>query len=372
MKSTPYAKRQEKLTRILVDEGLDALALNPGPDLTYLTGLDFHLMERPVLGIFIPHQQPFFILPELEAGKLQNLPYPCRSYLYTEDRSTRAQAFQTAVREAGIEKGRIGVIPRRLRVLELRHLEQGTSSADFIDGQSAMSALRIIKDDQEVSAMQKAAEIAQRAFLATQSKIKPGITEKELASALVSQLLEQGSDPDLPFFPIVSFGANTANPHASPTDRILQDNQLLLVDWGATVDGYHSDITRTFKIGDVGEEFLHIATLVKSANQVGRDVVQPGTPCSEIDRRVREIIEEGGYGEYFIHRTGHGLGMEAHEEPYIAPDDDTLLEAGMTFTIEPGVYLPGKGGVRIEDDILVTEKGCRSFTDLPRALIPPR
>lgn len=370
MKSNPYAERQEKLTQILADEGLDALALNPGPDLTYLTGLDFHLMERPVLSFFIPQKKPFFVLPELEAGRLRDLPYPYRSRLYTEDRSTRAQAFQTAVTEAGIEKGRIGLIPRRLRVLELRYLEQATASADFVNGQSAMSALRIIKDDQEISAMQEAAEIAQRAFLATQSKIKPGITEKELASALVSQLLEQGSDPDLPFFPIVSFGANSANPHATPTDRILQENQLLLVDWGATVNGYHSDITRTFKIGDVGEEFSQIASLVQTANQAGRDAVQPGTLCSEIDHQVREIIEEGGYGEYFIHRTGHGLGMEAHEEPYIAPDDDTPLEAGMTFTIEPGVYLPGKGGVRIEDDILVTTKGCRSFTDLPRELIP--
>ncbi len=368
MRSNLYPKRQESLQRALEEEGLDALVLNPGPDLSYLTGLDFHLMERPVLGIFMPHKEPFFVLPELEAGRLKGLPFPNQSFPYSEDRSTRSHAFRSATQKANLEKGRIGVIPRHLRVLELRYLEEATISTDFVDGQRAMSALRIIKDENEIEAMQDAAEIAQRAFLATRKRIKPGITEKELASTLVSELLNNGSEPDLPFFPIVSFGANSANPHATPTDLPLEDNQILLIDWGATVDGYHSDITRTFKIGEVEEEFLQIANLVKSANQTGREAVKPGRLCSEVDFQTREVIEEGGYGDYFIHRTGHGLGMEAHEEPYIAADDHTSLEPGMTFTIEPGIYLPGRGGVRIEDNILVTEGGSRCLTDLPRDL----
>lgn len=368
MKTNPHVKRQQQLHQLLKQERLNALALNPGPDLSYLTGLDFHLMERPVLGLFSPKQDPLLVLPELEMGKLADLPYPIQPFPYSEDRSTWPQAFQGAIQQAGLQKGRVGIIPRRLRVLELQFLEAAASSLDFVDGQEAMSALRILKDQHEIKSMQKAADVAQHAFQAIRPLIKPGITEKEIATALVGSLYDAGSDPDLPFFPIVSFGSNSANPHAAPTDRPLDETQIVLIDWGATVDGYCSDITRTWRAGNVDKELLEIAMVVKGANQAGREAVQPGILCSEVDRRVREVIEKSGYGEYFIHRTGHGLGREAHEEPYIASDDHTPLKAGMTFTIEPGIYLPGRGGVRIEDDILVTEEGCRSFTDLPREL----
>jgi len=368
MKKNPHLKRQQQLHRLLKREKLNALALNPGPDLSYLTGLDFHLMERPVLGLFSPKQDPVFVLPELEMGKLADLSFPTQTFPYSEDRSTWPQTFQDAFQQTGLQRGRVGVIPRRLRVLELQFLEAAASSVDFVDGQKAMSALRILKDQHEIKSMQKAANIAQQAFQAIRPLIKPGITEKEMAAALVGSLYDAGSDPGLPFFPIVSFGSNSANPHAAPTDRPLDETQIVLIDWGATVDGYYSDITRTWRTGNMDKELLEIARVVQIANQAGREAVQPGILCSEVDRCVREVIENSGYGEYFIHRTGHGLGREAHEEPYIASDDHTPLKAGMTFTIEPGIYLPGRGGVRIEDDILVTEEGCRSFTDLPREL----
>lgn len=369
MKNQRHPKRLARCQEIMVENSLDALALNPGPNLSYLTGLEFHLMERPVVGIFLPEDEPLLILPELEMGKLSDLPYPMRPYPYTEDRSTWPRAFENALQGAGLEEATIGIIPRRLRVLELRYLQNAAPAADVMGVQNPLSALRIIKDDGEVQSMQTAVEIAECAFQSLQSEIKAGITEKELSRLLISHLLEAGSDPALPFSPIVSFASNSANPHAAPTDRPLQPGQAALIDWGANHDGYCSDITRMLRLGKADQEFEHIARVVREANRMGRALVKPGAVCADIDQGVRKVIEGAGYGKYFIHRTGHGLGREAHEEPYISADDHTTLKSGMTFTIEPGIYLPGRWGVRLEDDVVVTENGCRSLSQLPRDAI---
>jgi Xaa-Pro dipeptidase len=216
--------------------------------------------------------------------------------------------------------------------------------------------------------MRQAADIAQRALLATLPQIKIGMTEKELASELVLQILRAGSGPELPFAPIVSAGPNAANPHAAGSLRPLQPGDLLVIDWGASYEDYYSDITRTFAVGEISEEMEQVYQLVKAANRAGREAVHPGVTADQVDAAARQVIEEGGYGKYFIHRTGHGLGMEAHEPPYIRQGNETVLEPGMTFTIEPGIYLPGRNGVRIEDDVLVTDQGSESLTDLPREL----
>jgi Xaa-Pro dipeptidase len=142
----------------------------------------------------------------------------------------------------------------------------------------------------------------------------------------------------------------------------------VLIDWGASKDGYFSDITRTFAMGDVEPEFEKLAEFVRRANKAARKAAQPGIPAQQIDQAARETIEAAGYGDFFIHRTGHGLGREAHEEPYISEDDQTRLQPGMTFTIEPGIYLPNRGGVRIEDDVVITENGLETLTHLPREL----
>jgi Xaa-Pro dipeptidase len=216
--------------------------------------------------------------------------------------------------------------------------------------------------------MQEAARIAECALSATLSAIKPGVTEKEIASKLVGRLLQYGSDPELPFFPIVSFGPNSANPHATPSNRVLKLGDLVLIDWGANTEHYFSDITRTFAMGDVNPELEQIADFVRKANAAGRSAVKAGISTSAVDLAARKVIDDAGYGEYFIHRTGHGLGRETHEEPYISQYDDTILKPGMVFTIEPGIYLPNRGGVRIEDDVVVTEDGCISLTHHPREL----
>jgi len=182
----------------------------------------------------------------------------------------------------------------------------------------------------------------------------------------VVQLLRNGSEPEMPFAPIVSGGPNSANPHASPTARKLQAGDLLVVDWGATYDGYISDLTRTFAVGEVDEEYQKIHEIVQEANAAGRGAAKPGVPCAAVDQAAREVIENSGYGVYFTHRTGHGIGMEGHEEPYMRGDNMQLLEPGMAFTVEPGIYLPNRNGVRIEDNVVITETGADVLSDMPR------
>jgi Xaa-Pro aminopeptidase len=172
----------------------------------------------------------------------------------------------------------------------------------------------------------------------------------------------------MPFAPIVSGGLNSANPHASPTERKLQAGDLLVVDWGATYDGYISDLTRTFAVGEVDEEYQKIHEIVQAANAAGRAAAKPGVPCAAVDKAARDVIEHAGYGVYFTHRTGHGIGMEGHEEPYIRGDNMQLLEPEMAFTVEPGIYLPDRNGVRIEDNVVITDTGADVLSDMQRGI----
>ncbi len=216
--------------------------------------------------------------------------------------------------------------------------------------------------------MRRAVKIAQDALEATLPLIKIGMTERELSSELVVQLLKHGSDPALPFSPIVSGGPNGANPHASPTDRKLQAGDLLVVDWGAAYHGYISDLTRTFAVGEVDAECQKIHKIVQEANAAGRAAGKPGVPCANVDIATRDVIERSGYGKYFTHRTGHGIGMEGHEDPYMRGDNMQLLEPGMAYTVEPGIYLPDRNGVRIEDNVVITETGAECLSDMPREI----
>ncbi len=365
----PIQSRIGHLQELIGQHQLQGIALNPGPDLSYFSGLGFHLMERPVLMIFPQLGSPVLILPELEERKIDKLPYQVRPFLYNEDKSTWPDVFQAAFAEAGLSHGCLGVLPLRLRMHELDYIQAAAPELEVISAQDLISQMRMIKDDAEIYRMSEAARIAECGLAAILSSIKPGVTEKEVASRLVGRLLQDGSDPELPFFPIVSFGENTANPHAVPSDRVLQEGDLVLIDWGASFEGYCSDITRVFEVGDIQPELEKVAQFVREANAAGRAAVKPGVLASEVDKAARQVIADAGYGEFFIHRTGHGLGREAHEEPYISTYDNTELLPGMTFTIEPGIYLPNRGGVRIEDDILVTDDGCRSLTGQPRELI---
>jgi Xaa-Pro dipeptidase len=363
-----FITRQNQLYKTMQSAGFDALVINPGPTMVYLTGLHFHLSERPVVVLFVPDSVPAVIFPELEMIKIKTLAYPVKAFPYGEDPRTWGAVFRQAAQITGIENYRIGVEPRSLRVLELRLLEASAPNANFVSAEETLTFLRMRKDAAEVAFMQKAVDIAQRGMQATIPFIQPGRSEREIATELTLQLLKAGSDASIPFSPIVASGPNSANPHATPSDRLLVSGDLLVIDWGASHNGYVSDLTRSFAIGQVEAEFERIAEIVAEANAAGRAAVRPGITAGEVDIITRSVIVQAGYGDFFTHRTGHGLGIEGHEAPYIYKENTIPLASGMTFTIEPGIYIPGRGGVRIEDNIVVTENGAQSLSSLPREL----
>lgn len=361
--------RHDKLRRELFANGLDAIVINPGPTMTYLTGVHFHLSERPVVAIFEPGDVPAIVLPRLELAKIEALDFEVRAFPYTEDLSTWEEAFRRAADACDLSGNRIGIEPRNLRVLELRLLEAAAPGATFVSGETVLNALRMFKDDDEIAMMRRAVNLAQTALKDTLGRVREGITERELAAELTVQMIRGGSSPVLPFNPIVAFGPETANPHATPRDVKLAYGDLVLIDWGANLHGYMSDLTRTFAFGEIDPELIRVARIVEEANEAAREIAEFGVTAGDVDRAAREVIEGAGYGDHFIHRTGHGLGLEAHEAPYIRAGNDQELQPGMTFTIEPGIYLPGRGGVRIEDDVALTVDGLESLSDAPRGLI---
>jgi Xaa-Pro dipeptidase len=366
--ATMPPSRLDKLNHALQQARLDAVVLNPGPTLTWLTGLHFHTSERPVVILFAPGQPPTVVLPELEKLKLNQLPYPAQAFLYAENPAEWEGVFRKAIQALGLDGKRIGVEPRALRLLEFGYLKAAAPESGYPDASAALASLRICKDADEIARMRRAVKIAQDALAATLPLIKIGMTEKELSNELVTQLLKHGSEPEMPFSPIVSSGPNSANPHASPSDRKLQASELLVIDWGAAYDGYISDLTRTFAVGDVDAEYHKIHKIVQEANAAGRAAGKPGVPCADVDKAARKVIEDAGYGVYFTHRTGHGIGMEGHEDPYMRGDNMQLLEPGMAYTVEPGIYLPDRNGVRIEDNMVVTATGVESLSDMPREI----
>jgi len=359
--------RFQSLSTAMQEAGLDSLVLNPSPSLVHLTGLHFHLFERPVVFIYRPGLPAVLVLPELESSKID----PKAGFdlfPYGEDPATWAAVFSRACNHLSLNGLTIGIEPTRLRVLELRFLEAGVTHAQIQSAESALAIVRMHKDEIEVAAMQKAVDIAQQALLNTLPNVKTGITEREVAGELALQLIKAGSDPELPFAAAVASGPNSANPHATPSDRPMQQGDMLVIDWGAAYQGYVSDLTRTFCIGKLSQEFEIIGKVVWDANLAAQITVRAGTPAGKVDDAARDVITKAGYKSQFTHRIGHGLGLEVHEHPYIYAENQQLLETGMTFTIEPGIYLPGRGGIRIEDNVVVTSQGCDCLSNLPREI----
>ncbi|CAM3243117.1 M24 family metallopeptidase [Rhodothermus bifroesti] len=360
--------RLQRLQALLAAHTLDAVVLNASPSLTYLTGLHVHLSERPVLGIFPANGNPALVLPELEAGKLSLLPFTVEAFPYGENPADWPKAVQAALQACRLARARIGVEPQWFRFLELQLLEQAALEVRLLPAEAVLAQLRAQKDAAEVAAIRRALAVAWQALEATLPVIRPDITEREVAAELTLQLLRAGSDPELPFSPIVAFGPSSANPHAVPGDRPLKPPALILIDWGARVEGYCADLTRMFAIGSVESELMRITEIVLAANEAARARVAPNVPARTIDEAARQVITQAGYGPYFVHRTGHGLGLEVHEPPYLRSDNTVPLRPGMVFTVEPGIYLTGRGGARIEDDVLVTENGAETLSPYPRAL----
>jgi Xaa-Pro dipeptidase len=346
---------------------LDCLAVVPGPNLFYLTGVDFHLSERPTVGFIPAEGDPVFALPVLEVNKLQaGLDYEARISSYSDTDGPQA-AFREAM-AALPEVHRIAFEDLKMRLLEFKLLRQHVPSAEYVPADPVMAALRMVKGEDEIAHMRQAIAVTEQALVQTVAAVRPGMTEREIANRLMVALLEAGGGM-LPFQPIVLTGPKSALPHGVPGERVMQAGDILLIDFGTTSEGYVSDITRTFVVGREPETRLReIYEAVQAANAAGREAAKPGVACQEVDRAARKVIEDAGYGDYFIHRTGHGVGLEGHEEPYMVEGNERLLAPGMTFTVEPGIYIPDFGGVRIEDDMVITEDGSESLTTFDRTL----
>ena len=343
-------------------EGFDCLAIVPGPNLFYITSVNFHLSERPVV-LFIEEDNLTFILPELEIQKLSGLDVKSLTY---SDVSGPQSAFDTFLKDKDFEK--IGVESRLIRHLELNLIDR--THLEIEDSMFLFANLRTVKSDYEIQMVEKAVEIAENSLNLIAHKLNSGISEKEFASQLVIELLSNGSESELPFSPIVASGANAANPHHFPSDKVIEENELVIVDWGANNKGYFSDITRTFATGkNIDSRLLDAYESVRLANKAAREKSGDGVTAGEVDLAARSIIDQDGFGEYFIHRTGHGLGLEIHEEPNIKQNDDFVLKNGNLFTVEPGIYIPKLGGIRIEDDVLIESGKSRSLTTLSRDLV---
>ena len=365
-----YSQRLASLQRLQAANGVECVALIPGANMRYFTGLTTHLSERPFV-VFLPAEgAPAVLLPELETPAARaRLPEDVRLSVYRDEEGHEHVFYQVA-EELGLEGMAIGVEYLSMRMLEMRRIEQAAPGCQFVATEPWMPILRMSKDETEISRMRRAIEIAEQAMqrLLNEGAIRPGRTELEVASDLRVVMLREGGQGEA-FSPIVVSGPNSALPHASPSDRKLSKGDLLTIDWGTVYEGYRSDITRTFVLGAPSPEMDRMQDAVLAANQAGRLAIRPGRPAQEVDRAARRAITQAGYGEFFAHRTGHGLGLETHEPPYIVEGNLELLQIGMTLTVEPGVYIPEVGGVRIEDNVVVTERGAETLTTLPRDLL---
>lgn len=244
----------------------------------------------------------------------------------------------------------------------LLKMQSALPAALFRPGQAVLAELMRRKEPGELDEMRRAGHIADEAFEAVKSQIHPGMTERQVSTVLGAEMARRGGEPA---FAIVATGANSAEPHHLSDDTVLSAGDVLILDFGCTVNGYYSDITRTVGVGRVSQKAHEVYGIVYRAHRAGRDAIRAGVTAGSVDSAARQVIEEAGYGPQFFHRTGHGIGMRGHEEPFIIGDSQEVLEPGNCFSIEPGIYLAGEFGVRIENIVAATESGHESMNAEP-------
>jgi len=359
----------DRMRRLLARVQADVVVLVPGANLVYFTGLHFHLSERPILA-FISADGLAFSIPELEQPKLNQRPdLNAQAFPWT-DATGYADSFARVAAHLGLGSARVGLDAMMMRAFEWFDLAQagGISADAAVNVGRDLLSVRAIKTPDEIDAIRRAVLLSEQALQRTLDAVEIGMTENQIAAHLSSELTAAGSEGHA-FGPLVLTGPNSALPHGNTGNRALAADEFLLIDFGGTQDGYPADITRTRVIGQPTADMKAIYDAVEAANAAARAIAAPGVTCGAVDQAARAVIEAAGYGDYFIHRTGHGLGLETHELPNIAPGDETVLEPGMVFTIEPGIYVPGLGGVRIEDDMVVHADHVESLTQFSRSVL---
>jgi Xaa-Pro aminopeptidase len=359
------ANRRERLRRTLESEGLDALLISGPPNVTYLTGFTGDssalvlLADREIL-----LSDPRYVgqiadeCPELETA----IRSPHR---------TVPQAMGDLVAKLGVR--RVGCESNHLHLADAQTLREIAPTVEWKPEAGRVEKLRMVKDALELAQIREAIRVAQKAFVAFQATLRADDTEKDLADQMEA-LVRRCGGATCAFAPIIAVGTRAALPHCPPTQRRVREADLLLVDWGARLaSGYHSDLTRVFDTHRTSsshpaspDRLARIYAIVRRAQQAAMDAVRPGVKACEVDRAARAVIEEAGFGEQFGHGLGHGIGLQIHEPPFLRSTSEVVLAEGMVFTLEPGIYLPEWGGVRIEDDVRVTADGCEILTSVPR------
>lgn len=353
------ASRIEQARRRLEAEGVGLLALPPGEDLFYLLGYTPHPDERPCY-LFLTPEEALFLVPELNAAEAAlHVPFPTITY-------ADAQGPRAALGEAHRRLGAPPVVAvgDTMRADALLLLQELWPQARFIPGARVMAPLRMIKSEQEIAALQRAAAAADAAVEAVFASARPGVREVELRRVAEDAFYAAGAQEVASN--IIAVGANSAFPHHATSTAAARAGEPVLADLSSRVDGYMCDITRMAVLGPPSARYREIHALVEEAVRAALEAIRPGVPVRQVDLAARRVIERAGYGDRFTHRTGHGIGISVHEAPSITHTNEQPLEAGMAFSVEPGIYLPGEFGVRLEEIVVVTVRGPRILSRLPR------
>ena len=369
-----YASRQERLAERLEQEGIGALFLSPSADLEYLTGVE---RQTPSFGeisyahgwvtgaFFRPGREPLFLFPRMFAAfDLRHEPQG--EVIIVNEPDDGAAVFDR------VAHGLVGTVAIGDRVWAETALNLGRAVGfeRLRTGARFVNELRRTKADEELAALGRAIATVEQTMAAVTPLVVPGVTMLELAEAVEHELLAAGSRcPSFPTHIFTGMGDDDLDSHTATGSTPMQPGTSVLFDFGGVVDGYCSDFGRTVFCGEPPEDFLGAYEVMIEAQAEGRKAATPGTPAREVNAACRAPIEDAGLGEHFRHRMGHAIGMDVHERPFLSSEDDTLLEAGMTFTDEPSILIPGRYGVRIEDIIVVEEGGGRSLNSYPAALV---
>lgn len=344
----------------MADATIDLAVVSVGPDLPYLIGYEAMPSERLTALVVPADGEPTLFVPALEAPRVKAGPFSVRSWGESEEPvKLIGSAFETP--------GRVAV-GDHMWSLFLTRLQEVWPGARWSPVSDITAPLRLHKDLAEIGRLRAAASAVDQVMSRIPTDLRlGGRTEAAVARDLSELLVEEGHDEAA--FTIVASGPNGASPHHHPGDRVIAEGDLVVCDIGGRVGGYFSDCTRTFAVGPVAARSAEVHAVVVEANRVAREAVAPGVTAEDLDRAARRVIESAGFGANFIHRTGHGIGLEVHEHPYIVEGNGQRIDAGMAFSIEPGVYMPNEFGVRVEDIVLCTQDGSESLNRSERTLI---
>jgi len=364
---TPFERRTETAQAALEDVGADALVCVPGRTLQYLTGFDEPQRDRHLLLVVPQTGEPAAFLPALSAAQFRAETWIREVEPWADDADPVA-ALSNFFDDRSVPAAPHLLVDDTMWATFLQDVRSVRPDATIGLASEVVADLRIRKDDTELDALRRASAAADRALRDVRAlgADAVGLTEAELAARIESSLTAAGGEA-LSFDTIVGAGPNGAMPHHTHGDRVIRAGEPVVLDFGTRVDGYPSDQTRTLVFdADPDERVRAVHEVVRRAQEAAVDAVEPGVTAAAVDDAARSVIEAAGYGDAFVHRTGHGVGLDVHEPPNIAAGNDTELRSGMAFSVEPGIYLDGEFGVRIEDLVIVTESGCERLNHTPR------